>query len=188
MLAFYVAGDQPKYLRLNDLCPIFNIQKSEIYDPTLKIEDFIHEIEEKHTLLTDNNSSANVTALGDFEICRKLNNTLYENNNTVKDFTQDFVHQILEARRLESITPEGMAPGQRTVMSSSTAKGEISKEQNTVKVLFQHKKKQTLKTRLLRSENSSSTSVKILTFHLKYKLVLTTMRILMLNLISMVNV
>nr|MBP9788485.1 type IV secretion protein DotL [Acinetobacter sp.] len=29
----------------------------------------------------------------------------------------------------ESITPEGMAPGQRTVMSSSTAKGEISKEQ-----------------------------------------------------------
>ncbi len=39
-------------------------------DPTLKIEDFIHEIEEKHTLLTDNNSSANVTALGDFEICR----------------------------------------------------------------------------------------------------------------------
>ena len=88
MLAFYVAGAQPKYLRLNDLCPIFNIQKSEIYDPTLKIEDFIHEIEEKHTLLTDNNSSANVTALGDFEICRKLNNTLYENNNTVRLYSR----------------------------------------------------------------------------------------------------
>jgi SLT domain-containing protein len=113
---------------------------------------------------------------------------LYENNNTVKDFTQDFVHQILEARRLESITPEGMGPGQRTVMSSSTAKGEISKEQKHRESIVSAQKKQTLKTRLLRSENSSSTSVKILTFHLKYKLVLTTMRILMLNLISMVNV
>ncbi len=36
MLAFYVAGAQPKYLRLNDLCPIFNIQKSEIYDSYFK--------------------------------------------------------------------------------------------------------------------------------------------------------
>ncbi|WP_334460469.1 type IV secretion protein DotL [Acinetobacter soli] len=149
MLAFYVAGAQPKYLRLNDLCPIFNIQKSEIYDPTLKIEDFIHEIEEKHTLLTDNNSSANVTALGDFEICRKLNNTLYENNNTVKDFTQDFVHQILEARRLESITPEGMAPGQRTVMSSSTAKGEISKEQKHRESIVSAQKEANIKDQII---------------------------------------
>lgn len=129
MLAFYVAGEQPKYLRLNDLCPIFNIQKSEIYDPTLKIEYFKTEIEEKHTLLTDNNTAANTTEIADFKICRSLNKIIYDNDNVIGDFTQDFIHQILDAKRLEAVVPEGMEPGQQTVMVAGGSKNEISKDQ-----------------------------------------------------------
>lgn len=132
ILAFYVAGDQPKYLRLNDLCPIFNIQKSEIYDPTLKIDYFKKEVEEKHTLVTDNSTSTNASDIADFPICRTLNAIIYDNDNIINDFTKDFVQHVLEAKRLESVTAEDMEPGQLAVRVAGSSNKSVTKDQKHI--------------------------------------------------------
>lgn len=144
LLSFYVAGEQPKYLRLNDLCPIFNIQKQEIYDPTLKIDYFTNEINEKHTLITDNNTSANKSAIADFEACRMLNKIIYDHDNVIDDFTSDFVRKILEAKRLESIVPEGMEPGQKTVSVANGFNKGISKDQKHLETIVSAHEKASL--------------------------------------------
>jgi len=134
MLAFYVAGKQPKFMRLNDLCPIFNVQKDEIYDPSEKIEHFLKEAIEINTLSNDNATAQVALSIREFEVCRLMNKAISTSSNG--DLTESFLTQVLDGIRKEQLAPEGCEPGQQTIGVASSHSQSASKEQKHAEKIF----------------------------------------------------
>lgn len=105
-LSFYPQSPAPEFLRIPDLCPIYTITKDELYDPTIKVEPFVKELKESHTLATMASNNSTKSSIADFKACIFLTSIVADGYGQ-KDLTSIVVNNLLALKITEDTEVEG---------------------------------------------------------------------------------